>query len=161
MFEKDNKSPYVDYEYYKDTYHGTRISQEDFPQFEVGAEAFVNLVTFGRIRRLDEVPDCVKLAICAAAESVHEYMASRRGMESSSSSSSSTGGNTPVKSESNDGYSVTYITYADAVSDSACQNSMLLKVRMYLGGTGLMYRGWSKKYDCQCGHDNIQSCCRC
>lgn len=49
-----------------------------------------------------------------------------------------------VKSESNDGYSV---SYADAGSYSAVRSEMYRTVRTYLANTGLLYRGWVKEYD--------------
>ena len=89
MLEKDPKSPYVDYQYYRDTFHGSAMTEAEFPNAEIEAEAFVNAVTFGRLRRLDKIPDCVKDAICSAADVMGEYS---KGMESD------------ISSESNDGY---------------------------------------------------------
>ena len=57
MLEKDPKSPYVDYQYYRDTFHGSAMTEAEFPNAEIEAEAFVNAVTFGRLRRLDKIPD--------------------------------------------------------------------------------------------------------
>lgn len=134
----NTKGPYVNYRYYQKTYHGSVISKDDFPHAELEAESFVNRVTFGRIKRLEEIPDCVKIAICSAAESMQEYLNSRKSMD---------GSGAVIKSENNDGYSV---TYADAISDSTCEANMIAKINRYLSGTGLTYRGWSKKYDNQC-----------
>lgn len=49
-----------------------------------------------------------------------------------------------VKSESNDGYS---ISYADAMNDTALHNEMYRAVSSYLANTGLLNRGWVKEYD--------------
>ena len=49
-----------------------------------------------------------------------------------------------MKSESNDGYSV---SYADAGSYSAVSSEMYRTVRTYLANTGLLYRGWVEEYD--------------
>ena len=49
-----------------------------------------------------------------------------------------------VKSESNDGYSV---SYADAGSYTFVRGEMYRTVRTYLANTGLLYRGWVKEYD--------------
>lgn len=129
MLTTDIRSPYVDYKYYHESYHGDLISAEDFKQAEKEAEAYVDAITFGRIRKLDEIPECVMDAICSASEDMHRYLEGRL---------------TQAKSESNDGYS---ITYADAVTDTKCQSSMLIAARRHLANTGLMYKGWSKKYD--------------
>lgn len=129
MPEKDPKSPYVDYRYYRDTFHGSAMTEAEFPNAEIEAEAFVNAVTFGRLRRLDKIPDCVKDAICSAADVMGEYS---KGMESD------------ISSESNDGYSV---TYKAALKSEECEKSMKAKVKRHLSGTGLMYGGRSRIYD--------------
>lgn len=129
MPEKDPKSPYVDYQYYRDTFHGSAMTEAEFPNAEIEAEAFVNAITFGRLRRLDKVPDCVKDAICSAADIMGEYS---KGMESD------------ISSESNDGYSV---TYKAALKSEECEKSMKAKVKRHLSGTGLMYGGRSRIYD--------------
>ncbi|MGN0398803.1 MAG: hypothetical protein ACI4EO_01630 [Blautia sp.] len=129
MLTKDAKSPYVDFDYYRDVYYGTLMKADSFKRAEMEAEAFVDAVTFSRIGNLKEIPDCVKNAICSAAEEMHRYLESRKSQ---------------ITSESNDGYSV---TYASAVSDSSCRKAMELKVKRWLAGTGLMYKGWSKEYD--------------
>jgi hypothetical protein len=129
MLKKDLKSPYVDYQYYRDTFHGSAMTEAEFPNAEIEAEAFVNAVTFGRLRRLDKIPDCVKDAICSAADVMGEYS---KGMESD------------ISSESNDGYSV---TYKAALKSEECEKSMKAKVKRHLSGTGLMYGGRSRIYD--------------
>ena len=129
MLEKDPKSPYVDYQYYRDTFHGSAMTEAEFPNAEIEAEAFVNAVTFGRLRRLDKIPDCVKDAICSAADVMGEYS---KGMESD------------ISSERNDGYSV---TYKAALKSEECEKSMKAKVKRHLSGTGLMYGGRSRIYD--------------
>lgn len=129
MLEKDPKSPYVDYRYYRDIFHGSAMTEAEFPNAEIEAEAFVNAVTFGRLRRLDKIPDCVKDAICSAADVMGEYS---KGMESD------------ISSESNDGYSV---TYKAALKSEECEKSMKAKVKRHLSGTGLMYGGRSRIYD--------------
>ena len=129
MLEKDPKSPYVDYQYYRDTFHGSAMTEAEFPNAEIEAEAFVNAVTFGRLRRLDKIPDCVKDAICSAADVMGEYS---KGMESD------------ISSESNDGYSV---TYKAALKSEECEKSMKAKGKRHLSGTGLMYGGRSRIYD--------------
>lgn len=132
MLTGDTRSPYVDFNYYHDSYHGNLIKADVFQIVELEAEAYINAITFGRIQRLDVVPDCVKNAICAAAEAMHEYLNSRK---------------SSVKSESNDGYS---ITYADAVGETECRGNMRSRAGSHLANTGLTYKGWSKKYDEQC-----------
>lgn len=131
MLTGNTRSPYVDFSYYQNTYHGNVLKATDFENAELEAEAFVNAVTFGRIRKLPEIPECVKNAVCAVAEIIH-----RRNEKQ----------NNTVSSESNDGYSVSYVT---ATNDEDYRKELLSKVKMWLSGTGLMYKGWSEKYDQQ------------
>lgn len=131
MPENDLGRPYVDFEYYRNTFHGTAFDEMGFQNAEIEAEALIDAITFGRIPRLKEIPDCVKRAICSAADAMQDYLSSRE---------------TNVKSESNDGYSV---TYTDAVNDKDCQDSMILRAKRHLANTGLTYRGYSQQYDQQ------------
>lgn len=102
---------------------------DDFKRAESISEAFVNQVTFGRIARLSSIIDSIKDAICCVADTVAVQNEKREAV---------------VKSESNDGYS---ISYADAMNDTALHNEMYRAVRSYLANTGLLNRGWVKEYD--------------
>ena len=87
-------------------------------------------ITFGRVKRLPEIPNEVKDAICAMAEyNFHEDK------------------KTPgVRSENIDGYSV---SYGDSTETS--RSAELYSVaKNYLSDTGLLHRGRSRKYDNQC-----------
>ena len=42
----------VEYEFYKNTYHGNKISETAWPAFSRDAAAFLDMITFGR-----EIPD--------------------------------------------------------------------------------------------------------
>ena len=128
MVQEDVRRPYVDFTYYKNDYGGTQIKTEnDFKRAEKISEAFVNQITFGRIARL--IIDLIKDAICCVADMVAVQNEKREAA---------------VKSESNDGYSV---SYADAVNDTVLHNEMYGTVRSYLANTGLLNRGWVKEYD--------------
>lgn len=133
MDQEDVRRPYVDYKYYQDDYRGKQIASEtDFKRIEKLAEAFADRVTFGRIARLQSIPDCVKDAICSAADT-----AALREEKNTYA----------VKSESNDGYSV---SYGDVEKDPEFRSEMFSSVKSYLANTGLLYRGWSKEYDEKC-----------
>lgn len=112
----------VDHAFYVEEYKGTSIPEEAFPGYSRAAEAFVNKLTFGRIRKyelrlLDQM--AVQYAICAVSEV--SYREDRhRG----------------VKSESNDGYS---ISYADS-SDSTVRARMADAADVYLCDTTLRNR---------------------
>lgn len=45
------------------------------------------------------------------------------------------------------GSGMTIIEYSQAGTDSECRAEMLSRARRWLANTGLLYRGWSKKYD--------------
>lgn len=112
----------VEYEFYKDIFKGAAIPDSAFKRFSTEAEACVSKLTFGRIHRYQlraEDLTAVKMAICAAAEA--RYAADSH---------------KDIKSENNDGYSV---TYAD-VSESAVRLRMTEAADIYLAETSLRNR---------------------
>lgn len=114
---------------YTKNYLGTEITAEKFGPNIFAASALIDRLTFGRIQRLDVVPESVKIAACAAAECLYqnEVRATRE-----------------IMSENNDGYSVTYAT--GGTQKDATANAVA-KIRSFLAPTGLLYRGFSKQYD--------------
>lgn len=116
---------YADYEYYTGTFGGSAISAADFPRLARRASAEVDHVTFGRILKLDEIPDAVKDAVCEVAEKLQEQ-------ENSEKNSAG------IASENNDGYSV---SYRDDGGEAGRAHERYLAIRSYLAVTGLMYRG--------------------
>lgn len=127
---------YVDYEEYQELWHG-RLSYEEFTAAEPKAEAHIRYLTCyapmpGSI--FDKPDQNVKLAVCAATDLVSAADAEAAGRSA---------GVSGVKSESNDGYSVTYIT--DAVEGQTAEQALvkriLAAVRIYLLPTGWLYRG--------------------
>lgn len=132
MPQKAVNGPYVDYDYYQNTFHGTQIPEKSFEQAEQRAEDFLRHLTFGRIDRLDEIPAEVKDALCAMAQV--NYREGKR---------------TPgVRSETIDGYSV---SYGGSESASSYEGTEMQSVaRVYLGRTGLLFKGRSRLYDCEC-----------
>lgn len=130
MVHEDVRKPYADFKYYRNDYGGVQIKNErDFKRMEKISETFVEQVTFGRIATLVSITDSIRDAICCVADMVAVQNEKREAV---------------VKSESNDGYS---ISYADAVNDTVLRNEMYRAVRSYLANTGLLYRGWVKEYD--------------
>lgn len=127
MLQEAIKSPYVDYEYYKESFFGSKISEKDFPKYEMQAEAFLNRIAFDRIKRLPEIPDEVKKAICAMAECSFQEDKKTPG----------------IKSENIDGYAVSFEDSTDTF-----RNTELYGIaKTYLSNTGLLFRGRSRKYD--------------
>ena len=112
----------VDYEFYKNTYHGNKISETAWPAFSRDAAAYVDKITFGRASAdgLDETrKQACQMAICAAAEELQTQDA---------------GG--VVASATNDGYSETYV-----VSGKTPEQRRYGAVAHYLAMTGLLYQG--------------------
>lgn len=124
------KSPYVDYEYYKESFVGSKISKTAFPKYEARAEAHLHRITFGRVKSLLEIPDEVKKAICAMAEINYQEDKKTLG----------------IRSENIDGYSVSYGDFTSETKNAELYSA----AKDYLSDTGLLYRGRSRKYDNQC-----------
>lgn len=137
MLHEAVKSPYVDYNYYVETFLGSTIPERSFLASERKAEAFLHRITFGRVKRLPEIPNEVKDAICAMAE--YNFRADKK---------------TPgVKSENIDGYSV---SYGESTDTETSRNTELYGVaKNYLSDTGLLHRGRSRKYDHKCGYHHL------
>lgn len=62
--------PYASYEDYIMVFQGERIPQEAFPAAVREASAYVDRVTYGRLKTMEAVPAAVCMAVCAAAEAV-------------------------------------------------------------------------------------------
>lgn len=88
---------YVDYAYYASEYGGEIIPEEKFSGYERRAEAYIRKITYVRGDIFSMESDMVKDAVCAVADVYCSYdqKQASAGM---------------VKSENNDGYSVTYVT---------------------------------------------------
>ena len=94
---------YADYDYYQSTYHGTLISAADWPHREREASAFIDRITFGRLRNGWEVTADVQNAVCTVAEKLEL-------LETQTQASSAV----RLASENTDGYAVTYRSPAEA-----------------------------------------------
>ena len=108
---------YVDYNFYKDTYGGN-IPQDVFNKFSIKASKYIDYVTFNRIK---EVTENIKLATCEITNILYEYDKK---------------GNSEIKSEGAGKYSVTY-----SDSNKTIDQRKYDVVKIYLGNTGLLYRG--------------------
>ena len=112
---------YADYSYYQNSYKGT-MPEVDFNRLSQRASAYIDRVTFGRLGDGKAVPEPVKNACCAVAD---VYLLNEHG-----------GG---VASESNDGISIDYVV---GISNTKTDDQRLREAAaLYLGGTGLLYRG--------------------
>ena len=123
---------YATYSYYTRTYLGT-VFQTDavFARYVKRASVEIDHATFGRLSNMPcrAIPDEVRDAACAVAEKIYDIEVNG-------------GGN--FASESNDGYSVSYRGTNEAQTKS---REIYRIIRTYLDNTGLLYRGYSEKYD--------------
>lgn len=88
---------YVDYAYYVSQYNGS-LSEEEFIKAERWSEAYIRELTYIRGDIFASDLDMIRDAVCAGAEVYASY---RRKQESNNGMQ--------IKSESTDGYSVTYV----------------------------------------------------
>lgn len=113
---------YADFSYYKDTYCG-EMAEGDFKCLSRQASAYLDSVTLDRIPSVtdEKIMEKVREACCAVADAI---LLNEQG-----------GG---IAAETNDGISVTYVNGTGSKTDEQrlCQAAL-----MYLGHTGLMYRG--------------------
>ena len=111
---------YADFSYYRDTYCG-EMAEGDFKRLSRSASAYLDSVTFDRIAAVtdEKIMERVKEACCAVAD-VLLRKEERDG----------------IAAEKNDGVSVTYATEGKTDEERLYQAAVL-----YLGNTGLLYRG--------------------
>ena len=61
----------ADYEFYRDSYLGTLLTEENFPKYALRADSYLDLLTTGRYRYdclPAEAAEAVRMAECAIAE---------------------------------------------------------------------------------------------
>lgn len=114
---------YADYVYYTEKFHGSLVPEKSFERNALQASRYIDNVTFGRIG--SDVTDAVKNACCALAEIYYSGTLSPRAASG-------------VTSEKVGNYSV---TYAAAENVSTQQKRLRFAVKLWLGSTGLLYRG--------------------
>ena len=133
-------SPYVDYAYYRDTFKGTKIPEDQFESYEVRAEGVLHFITFNRVKNLtdEQWTDDIKKAICSAVCAM---------TEADFTESKKTPG---ITSETIDGYSRSFGNVGGSAGACGVADSMEQAARWYLLHTGLMFKGVSKIYDRQC-----------
>lgn len=115
---------YADYNYYVNNYNGSAISENNFDYLSERASDFMDSITFNRLKAKEypEFFDRIKKCCCALAEIVGNYENSR---------------NNNIASEKIGSYSVTY----SSADSKAYQAHMKNVANLYLGDTGLTYRG--------------------
>lgn len=122
---------YADFEYYKNSFHGTEITEEGFPHYAERASEYIEYITRGKATEID----AVKKATCAIAD--HYYIASK---------ANDTTMNGAKASETVGSWSV---SYRDTTQLSASIESGAYAIATrYLAHTGLLYRGAAHRRDC-------------
>lgn len=123
---------YVDYAYYASEYGGETIPEKIFPGYERRAEAYIRKITYVRGDIFSAESDMVRDAVCAVADVYCSYDQKQA----------------VVKSENNDGYSVTYVTEQ---TDGQTAEEVLRKKAYATASTYLLPIGWlSRKVGCFC-----------
>lgn len=118
---------YVDYTFYQEEYYGAAVKEADFPHFEQKASAYVDDITFFRIRDHPErLGRDVKMAVCALMDELYRQEDVLNHGRASSFN--------------NDGYSENLSYGRDSRSDTRRLRDIATQ---YLGNTGLLYRGVS------------------
>lgn len=121
---------YVDYAYYASEYGGEIIPEKKFSGYERRAEAYIRKITYVRGYIFSADSDMVRDAVCAVADVYCSYDQKQA----------------VVKSENNDGYSVTYVTEQ---TDGQTAEEMLRKKAYAAASTYLLPTGWlSRKVGC-------------
>lgn len=109
----------TNYQFYKEVFHGSQ-SQRSFERAQVESEAWINVLTMGRVEQLDPIPESVQKAVCAVADLVGRDL-DREGK------SSETVGSHSVSWESRD--------------EIDRHREITKAANVYLYGTGLLYKG--------------------
>lgn len=87
---------YADYSYYQGTYLGTQLTENQWLATARESDAWMDRLTFGRLRRGAPVDDAVRMACCAMAEVISRWKQAESGRSPG------------LSSFNNDGYSESY-----------------------------------------------------
>lgn len=102
---------YADYAFYVEIFGGELIRSLDWPAVSRRADAYLDRLTYNRLRNNDAVTDAVRMAACAVAEVMHRHEVTQ------------TANPAGIKAESVGGQSV---TYEDAAAFQARYDAELL-----------------------------------
>lgn len=135
---------YADYTYYVSHFRGTLIAEDDFDAAALRASLFLDYYTMNRAKQQPEL-EALKLACCALAEEYHTILTAKR-HESQTADGE-------MQSQTVGGYSVTYRSRGESLSEASAQaqNRLAAVARQYLAYTGLLYRGGG----CGCTHRTL------
>ena len=122
---------YATYQYYKTEYYGETIPEKAFPRMIAKASQYIDNFTFGRITEGDvETFPSISACECEMAEIICKAQTNNMSGKE-------------IKSESTDGYSVTYVTERvdGETEESAMRRKLYALAEVYLMNTGLLYLG--------------------
>ena len=146
---------YADYEFYKNTYFGTAIKEEEeFPRLALRASSFLDYYTQGRAEKNPDL-DALKMACCALADQ-YQTIETAQAIAQKSLSYSMESSGPEVSSESVGSWSKSYRSGGESAasalgSTESYTNTLADIAKQYLAGTGLLYRGGSCG-KCRCFH---------
>lgn len=144
---------YCDFEYYKNSYFGNQIKEEDFPRLAKRASDKIDFFTFGHlavasdgaikytwdsarefhVEELAEgIQEKVKDSTCALAEKIADIEAANKTIREA--------GGAGISSVSSGSESIHFGNSA-VISESEQQKALYAIVRDHLSGTGLLYAG--------------------
>ncbi len=137
---------YADYNFYAGTYCG-KMEEDDFNRQILTASQYIRYLTMGASDNYDG--EELKYAACSAADLY--YSAS---VSTNKPSSRNTG---TVKSENNDGYSVTFVTEGKdgETKEELTGRKVYSEIRKWLLPTGLLRRKVRCVHDYQCGYHTL------
>ncbi len=119
---------YATYTFYQNTYHGA-LSEEEFLKYGPKADYELDALTLDRAKDYTDRQQ-VQLAFCACVDALKELEDAPQG----------------VKSEKNDGLSVTYGDQSPSMQSKSIR--IYDAVNPYLRGTGLLFRGIRRSFSC-------------
>lgn len=134
---------YADFDYYKNSYFGKLIPEEDFPRLSLLASQYMDYITRNSAEDKAEL-EPVKMCCCAMAEKYQSIETEKELVQKSLSAGAAEGAE--VQSESVGSWSRSYRSLGEIAKTAAeieenGKSKLLETARKYLTGTGLLYRG--------------------
>lgn len=128
-------SVYVDYKYYSDVFGGNLIPEVEFIRAATTASLYIDRFTYNRIKSDPSSVAGLQDCACDMAESVYKMLYLDAGAQK--------------KSESIDGYSVSYVTAQQDGEDirTTLTRNLYAIAALYLSGSGLLFAGVDDSYD--------------
>lgn len=128
---------YIDYTFYNSIYGGS-VSETEFPKLNIQAQAKIDYFTFGRIKKLDTIPENVKYCVCE----VIDLLNGQNILEAKTNTADKR-----IASETVGSHSVSY-KYGDEIYKSTVLSDEELNKKVYeicatylMNEQNLMYRG--------------------